>query len=195
MSSRRLEDRIVEELDARGPIGRAALAEIIGEDRDKISSALFGLKQAGIVIPVGDGRWTSCTGMKVPPRPAPLPEGEGTVTVERLQGVYDAAQAEVSEPLCQTDPTPNPEDDLIDCEGEDQPPRGIAPSFGPDQRGPVFDMARVDVERLHGELFNATSAVRTALDLWVASDPVAYRLRTAARALAYASRLLSELEA
>jgi len=171
-----LHEQILSELAARGPLGRAALSEILGERPEAVTRTLASLSHEGLVTPAGDGRWASLRSLK--PTPGPLPEGEGNPRVERIE--------------------PADLDDLVagdpDREGEDVP-RGVpGPPFGPEQRGPVWDLVGVDIERLHGELFNATGTVRRALDLWVATDPVAYRLRTASRALAYAARLLAELD-
>jgi DNA-binding transcriptional ArsR family regulator len=197
MTNRRLEDQLMQELDGRGPIGRAALAEATGVHPDTVSKALFGLKQAGLVVPAGDGRWATCTEYRRAQSGA-LPEGEGRVRVEprTLREVVDRHVPTAPDEVAAGDPV---EADLLSGEldpgdHQDEPAPVGAPPLSPG-REPGFDLSCIDVERLHGELFNATASVRTALDLWVASDPVAYRLRTAARALTYAQRLLAELEA
>ena len=86
--NRGLEDAVVRYLDEHGPTGRVTLAEALEAKPQQISQSLFGLKQAGLVVPIGDGRWATCTGPRearaVAYELATLPDGEGTPAVRRV---------------------------------------------------------------------------------------------------------------
>jgi hypothetical protein len=97
VSNRGLENGIVAYLDEHGPTGRATLADAMEARPQQISQALFGLKQLGLVVPVGDGRWaTQGSPIEFHARAlateiAKLPEGEGEPEVRRVE-TEDQAQ-------------------------------------------------------------------------------------------------------
>jgi len=163
VSNKGLENGIVAYLDEHGPTGRATLAEAMEARPQQISQALFGLKQLGLVIPVGDGRWATQSGpieyhaRALATELAKLPEGEGEPEVRRVQIEDYEHGSELAAAELVTTRERVPSDDLSGC------------------------------------LFNAEGILRRALDDWLASDPVARQLTSAIRACQAAKLAVDEL--